>query len=264
MDKIIISVLDDNRDMNGLLTERNAFSLLIEYNNKKILLDSGTDDTLIKNAKQLDKPLDNVDYAVLSHGHYDHGDGLKYLTDKKIIVGKGAFKQRFSKRRNGVSSALSYGKEIKMQNKILSVSKRKKLFENIYIFKTNYRPFEFENNNYPTYLKNGKDDIVKDEISIAIKTENGLVVLSGCSHAGICNIVRNAQKIFNEQKVYAVVGGFHLTNKIERAKLVINKLKELGVQKCFTGHCISPECVNEICNIFPDTVILHTNLIINL
>ena len=108
--------------------------------------------------------------------------------------------------------------------------------------------------------KNKKDDIVKDEISVAIKTEKGLVIISGCSHAGICNIVLNAKKICKTKKVYAVVGGFHLTNKIDRAKLVIEKLQELGVENCYTGHCISNDCVNLFLSLNKNTIILKQQL----
>lgn len=255
-----ISILADNRNAQGKLDGANAFSLLLTHNHKKYLFDMGLDDTFIKNASALGENLDDISYAVISHGHYDHGDGLVYLNDKKVVVGKGIFTKRFSKRRNGVSSALSYGKEIKKKHKLIFVKKVKKLDKDIFVFKTNHRPFEFENNNYPTYLSNKKDDIVKDEISLAVKTEKGLVVISGCSHAGICNIVENAKKICKTNKILAVVGGFHLTNKIDRAEKVVLKLKELGVENCYTGHCISDECASIICKHLPNTVILHSQL----
>ncbi len=255
-----ISILADNRDHNGKLSGKNAFSLLFCHKNKKYLFDMGLDDEFIKNARDLGENLDEIDYAIISHGHYDHGDGLTYLKDKKVVVGKGVFTKRFSKRRNGVSSALSYGKEIKKRHKFITVKKFKKLTEDIFVFKTNDRPFSFENDNYPTYLSNGKDDIVKDEISLAIKTNEGLVVISGCSHAGICNIVENAKKICRQNEILAVVGGFHLTNKVDRAEKVVLKLKEIGVKKCYTGHCISDECAEIICKHLPNTTILHTTL----
>ncbi len=255
-----IKILADNRNEFGELNGANAFSLLVSHNGKKFLFDTGLDDTFIKNANALGENLNDIDYVIISHGHYDHGDGLAFLYDKKVVVGKGIFTERFSKRRNGVSSALSYGKKIKKQHRILTVNKTKKLSEDAIVFKTNYRPYSFENDNYPTYLKDGRDDIVKDEISLAIKTEQGLVIVSGCSHAGICNIVENAKKTCKENRVFAVIGGFHLTNKTERAEKVVLKLKEIGVNNCYTGHCISDECAKIICKHLPNTTILHTKL----
>ena len=260
MDTVNITVLDDNRDSRGILCGHNSFSLFIEYKDRKILFDTGVNNAFLHNAKENNISLDNLDYIIISHGHYDHGDGLAYLKNQRVVVGKGIFTKRYSKRRNGISSALSYGKEIKKQHKIITVKNKKLLFDDIIVFKTNVRPFEFENNNYPTYLKGGKEDIVNDEISLAIKTPKGLVVISGCSHAGICNIVQNAKKVCSEQNVLAVVGGFHLTNKIDRAERVVLQLKALGVKNCYTGHCISDECCKIICKHIPNTVILHSNL----
>lgn len=260
MNNLKITVLDDNRDENKKLSQRNSFSLYIEYKDKKILFDTGSDNTFIKNANDLNIDLNNLDCVIISHGHYDHGDGLTCLNNKKVYVGKKIFTKRYSKRRNGISSALSYGKEIKKNHKIITVKNKKKIFDDCIIFKTNTRPLEFENNNYPTYLKNGKDDIVKDEISLAIQTPNGLIVISGCSHAGICNIVQNAKRICKTQKVLAVIGGFHLTNKTDRAEQVVLQLKKLGVENCYTGHCISNQCAEIICKHLPKTIILHTQL----
>jgi len=255
-----ISILDDNRDFNGSIVGHNAFSLYFTLDNINYLFDLGADDTFIKNAQELNLDLEKLDYVFISHGHYDHGDGLEFIKDKKVIVGKGVFTKRFSKRRNGVSSALSYGKEIKKKHKFITIYNKKWLNNKIVVFKTNFRPLKFENNNYPTYLKNKKDDIVKDEISVAVKTEKGLVIISGCSHAGICNIILNAQKICKEEKVYAVIGGFHLTTKLDRAKLVIQKLKEIGVENCYTGHCISDECANLFLSLYPNAIILKQKL----
>jgi len=253
-------VLDDNRNSCGEIVGHNAFSLYFTLNKKNYLFDLGADNTFINNANDLGLDLNNLDCVFISHGHYDHGDGLQFLPKNKIIVGKGVFIKRFSKRRGGLSSALSFGKEITKYHNFIFIRKLKWLNENFVVFKTNFRPLKFENNNYPTYLKNNKNDIVKDEISIAIKTEKGLVVISGCSHAGICNIVLNAKKICKENKIYAVIGGFHLTTKIDRAKLVIEKLKELGVQNCYTGHCISDDCAKLFLELFPNTTLLKQKL----
>lgn len=255
-----VTILDDNRNNLGSIVGHNAFSLHFTHNNKNYLFDLGADDTFIKNAKQLNIDIDNVDYTFISHGHYDHGDGLQFIENKKVVVGSGIFTKRFSKRRNGVSSALSFGKKIKQKHKFITIYNKKWLTKDLVVFKTNVRPLEFENNNYPTYLKNKKDDIVKDEISVAIKTEKGLVIISGCSHAGICNIVLNAKKICKTQKVYAVIGGFHLTTKLDRAKLVIEKLKELNVENCYTGHCISDECANLFTLLMPNVTLLKQQL----
>ena len=72
------------------------------------------------------------------------------------------------------------------------------------------RETEFEKIPAKTVLKDKKLDFVDDDSGIVIKTEKGLVIISGCAHAGICNTIEYAKKITKENNVYAVMGGFHL------------------------------------------------------
>jgi len=89
-------------------------------------------------------------------------------------------------------------------------------------------------------LENG--NLVKDEIlddtSLYLNTTEGLVIVASCSHAGIVNIVKQGIKLTGNDKVKAVIGGFHLIDADEeRVKLTVKTLKDLGVEKIFTGHC---------------------------
>jgi 7,8-dihydropterin-6-yl-methyl-4-(beta-D-ribofuranosyl)aminobenzene 5'-phosphate synthase len=82
-----------------------------------------------------------------------------------------------------------------------------------------------------------KDEIL-DDMSLYLDTEEGLVVVSSCSHAGIVNMLRQGIKLTGEERVRAVVGGYHLIDADEeRIKLTVKALKDLGVEKIFTGHC---------------------------
>jgi len=79
-----LTVLTENTASKNFLTEH-GLSYLIEYNGKKILFDTGHSDVFLKNAKQLNINLDEVETVVLSHGHWDHGNGLKHLKNKTLI-----------------------------------------------------------------------------------------------------------------------------------------------------------------------------------
>lgn len=82
-----------------------------------------------------------------------------------------------------------------------------------------------------------KDEIL-DDMSLYLDTMAGLVIVTSCSHAGIVNIVKQGIKLTGEDKVKAVIGGFHLLDADkERVKLTVKMLKDLGVEKIFTGHC---------------------------
>lgn len=82
-----------------------------------------------------------------------------------------------------------------------------------------------------------KDEIL-DDMSLYLDTEEGLVIVSSCSHAGIVNMVKQGMKLTGEERVRAVIGGYHLIDADEeRVKLTVKALKDLGVEKIYTGHC---------------------------
>jgi len=82
-----------------------------------------------------------------------------------------------------------------------------------------------------------QDELV-DGLSLALNTREGVVVVSGCSHAGIVNIVKKALTVVGVEKVRAVIGGFHLVEASdERVKNTIMALRRLGVKEVYTGHC---------------------------
>ena len=90
-----ITVLNDNRNKNNReLFNSHGLSLLIEKDDFKFLFDVGKDDNFLKNSKALNIDLNDINHVVLSHGHYDHTDGLKFMNDLKIIAHPDVFTWR--------------------------------------------------------------------------------------------------------------------------------------------------------------------------
>ena len=90
-----LTVLTDNCAGAGYVAEH-GLSYLIEHESKKILFDTGHTDVFLRNAKILNIDIQKeIDTAVLSHGHWDHGDGLRYLKNKKLISHPNSFSKRF-------------------------------------------------------------------------------------------------------------------------------------------------------------------------
>ena len=107
--------------------------------------------------------------------------------------------------------------------------------------------FEKELTSHLYTMENGKmvNDTMVDDMSLVIETRGGLVVVSGCSHAGIVSIVRKAIQVAGNKRVKAVVGGYHLIDaKKERLEQTVTILKNLGVEKIYAGHCtgLKTEC----------------------
>lgn len=95
-------------------------------------------------------------------------------------------------------------------------------------------------------------DIVKDDSAVVINSSKGLIIMSPCSHSGICNIIEYAKKITKNNDVYAVIGGFHIKEVDENTKKVIIYFLENNIKNIYLGHCTSDEVCNEFINKLSD------------
>lgn len=250
MEVRITTLIENNSDDKGQLCYEHGLSLFIEIDGKNILFDTGKSGDFIKNAKSLHKNLDILDYCILSHGHYDHSGGVETFISKvdtmpQFIVGEEFFKPKYKKinaleyKHNGNS----FDEEF-MLKKQIPFRKIKDdvtyLTDHIMIFHhfSNYTDYELRNNKFfvkenDTFLP---DDFA-DEIALGIMTQKGLVVIVGCSHVGIVNILKTISKQVN-LPIYAVVGGTHLIEADEsRIRKTIEALKEMKIQCIAVSHC---------------------------
>ena len=227
-----------------------GISLYVEADGKKILFDTGASGNFIDNAKSLNVDLKKIDYVILSHGHHDHSGGFERLMREinpniKLFIGKEFFNKKHSLRPTGAYDFVGnpFDENLFKKNDIKVEyidSDETKLTENISIFTNFERNEEFENINKTMYIGN-KDgyekDMFRDEISLGIKTTKGLVVIVGCSHAGIVNILDTINKRSNTN-IHALVGGTHLIRE-DDAKInkIIDYLKEREIKVIGACHC---------------------------
>ncbi|MDB4243538.1 MBL fold metallo-hydrolase [Gammaproteobacteria bacterium] len=236
-----------------------SFSALYESDKESILFDTGFhEDTVIHNAKVLNKDLSKVEKVILSHYHSDHTGGLIKLRKmykkinedafSKVYVARGFFNQRYTS--DGVKvgpgnfadandfrdAAEEAGVIFIILDQHLEISKN--LYATGTVSRTN------ETYNGPTGLvisdPNSKSlipDIILDDQSAGMLTENGWVMMSGCGHSGIINTAKKLQSI-KDVPIYGAIGGFHLfkaTNEV--IDNTANWLKEAGMTKFMGGHC---------------------------
>lgn len=241
-----IVVLNDNRKNNPQLENEHGLSLYIEVDGYKILLDAGQTDIFKKNAKKLGVNLDDLDTIVLSHGHYDHGNGLKHI-DKKIplICCPGCDCYRVSKRTGNYGELNQKVEELSEKFDLIQTTEPYKITENIFFLGQIERKTDFETKSFPMTKEDGTDDAAIDDTGIAIKTSKGLIVISGCAHSGICNTVEFAKKITGERNILAVMGGFHLKNVDESTLETISYMQNNNVQGVYLAHCTSDEVCQE-------------------
>ena len=243
-----------------------GFSVFIDFNGTQLLFDTGqSGDCVLKNAKFLNVPLENIEAIILSHGHYDHTGGLnkilKAIGNKKIFAHKEVFTKRFS---------LEKGKKIN-SNPFLKYKK---------LFLSNNYPFVFCNDlikikkdlyligNVPltnsvekisdhfimSIDNNITPDTFSDELHLVLDLPQGLFILTGCAHRGLINIATHIKNTFNKN-IFGIMGGTHLYEASQdQINHVANFIKRENIQSFSPSHCTGIEKIFTLKNIFPDIV----------
>ncbi len=220
---------------NDNVLNEHGLSLYIEKENEKILFDTGQSDLFFKNGLMMNVDFDEIKTVILSHGHYDHGNGLKYLSNKTLICHPDAFLKRYATNDRYVGLNQSR-EEIKVKYNLIESK------EPYYISDSICFLGEIKGRATKYYLEDGSIDYIYDDSAIAINTEKGIIVITGCSHSGIENIIEYAKKIMKNDKVYAVIGGFHLKEINENTKKLIDLFK--GIENIYTGHCTQKHVID--------------------
>ena len=256
-----ITILNDNRCDDEKLECEHGLSLLIEDGDKKVLFDTGQTDIYLKNAKKLDADLSDVESIILSHGDYDHGNGLKYFgRNVNLICHPDFIKNRISKR-TGKYDGLNQTKEdLEGKFNLILTSKPYAVTKNITFLGQIDRVLEFEKgNNLPMIDDDGETYEHFDDSGVVIKTDHGIIVISGCAHSGICNTIEYAKKVSNCDEVLAVIGGFHLKEVDLQTKETIEYMKKAGVKQILVAHCTSDVVCDWFKKELPDiTTIVET------
>lgn len=243
-----ITLAEDRAGNNNCIKEH-GLSIYIEIDNNKLLLDAGEEDAFLKNAKTLGIDLNELDAIVLSHGHHDHGNGLKYLNlnmKKALILHPECYTIRY-RLKTEYAGINETREELLDKFKIIETREPYEIFKNVWFIGQIDRKFEVPAKNLPTILENKEVDYVYDDVGgITIKTEKGIIVFSSCSHSGIDNIIEQAKRITNENRVLAVIGGFHLKEVNSYTERIIQYFKDNKIDKAYMGHCTSDVVIDYI------------------
>ncbi len=232
-----IIVLTENVAGGKFLAEH-GLSYLIEIDGEQILFDTGHSDVFLKNAIKLGIDIQNkVEKVVLSHGHWDHGDGLRFIKNKVLLTHPGSFNSRFHKTDRSPVGLILTKEEIQQNFYLKETINHVQISTNFFFLGEIPRKNDFESQTTSFMLENGDDDFVKDDSALAAIVDNQLVIITGCSHSGICNICEHAKKVTGIQKIKAVIGGFHLKNQDRQTMETIGYFKRNKVKKLFPSHC---------------------------
>ncbi|HSW56994.1 MAG TPA: MBL fold metallo-hydrolase [Dehalococcoidales bacterium] len=227
-----------------------GLSILIEQKERRILMDSGAGLSVIKNAELLGVDLTAIDTIILSHGHYDHTGGLQQLLtaighEVTIVAHPDVFAPKYSRVKGKPERyiGLPFDRQKLEDLGARFILSREPVTITEKIITSGEIPMatDFEKIASSFIQKAGDvfiPDPLLDDLSVIISTPLGLVVVLGCAHRGMINILRHAREVTGQAKIHMVVGGSHLKDsKDEQVWLAISALNEMGVQKLAVCHC---------------------------
>jgi 7,8-dihydropterin-6-yl-methyl-4-(beta-D-ribofuranosyl)aminobenzene 5'-phosphate synthase len=205
---LVITTLFDNYEYKEGLKTGWGFSALIEYGDQKILFDTGASGAiLLENIEALGLEPEDVEAIVISHDHGDHTGGLKGFLKrwgtKKVYIPK--------------SFAAEFKDTVGENAELVAVK------ESVNII--------------PDIFSTGEMGTSIIEQSLIIETDKGLIVITGCAHPGIVDIVKKSKEL-RKKDLYLVMGGFHLRNKSDKEmEGIIEAFRSMGVKKVSPTHC---------------------------
>lgn len=231
-----ISVLTDNAPGTFTAAEH-GLSYMIEHDSKRVLFDTGQSDLFLKNAAIMGVDTANTDTIFLSHGHYDHGNGLRYINGGTLICHPGCFVKRYSRRGDKYIGLYGGRNELEGKFDIISTAEPYSITKNMVFLGEIPRVTGYESQTTSFSFEDGKPDYVADDSALALILKQGLFIVTGCGHAGVVNTLEHAAKVTVEERIYGIMGGFHLKENNRQTKETIKYLGEKGVKYVYPSHC---------------------------
>lgn len=248
----ITTLIENMPDTENKLVCEHGFSVFIEFDGMQILFDTGQSGIFLENAWKLGIKPEEADYVILSHGHYDHTGGVPALVNKmkkptSFYVGNGFFEPKYKKteENNYKYNGNPFTKEqLEYENSPVQWNIVKEnvtwLTEKMVLFKNFERRNSYETVNPKFFLKTEdeyRQDLFAEEIALGLVTEEGLVLIVGCSHVGIVNIVEHVKEEAH-LPICAVLGGTHLVEAgEERLRQTVERLRTYGIGTIAVSHC---------------------------
>ena len=247
-------LVDNNTLIDRYLLGEPGLSVYVEEAGQRVLFDCGYSDVVWRNAERLGIDLATLDVVALSHGHNDHTWGLVPLISclaeaaacgnirpkPRLVAHPDALAKRSIGPGEPIGSLLDRealaqcfaltlsGDPVPITERLLFLGEIPRFF-----------PFEHTEPIGEREVAGGLvPDVLPDDTALAYLGESGLVILTGCSHAGICNIIEHARRLTGVRRVTAIIGGLHfLAPDPARLTATVEYLQSVGVADLYPCHC---------------------------
>lgn len=243
----IMALMDNKLTGRKDLMCEHGLSLLVSSGGKSLLFDCGSSEKTLYNAQKLGVELGKLDAVVLSHAHYDHAGGFRFLAERypvaRVFTGPGFFEEKYAVSDNCYRSlAAGFDRAFLAERGIAHtvVEGAAEILPGIHAISgfPRIEPMETIPERFLRLTESGliRDDF-RDELCLALETEAGIVVLVGCAHPGIVNMVRHVGALLGKP-VRAVLGGTHLSEaSTVRIGYTVDALEKMGVTLLGLSHC---------------------------
>lgn len=248
----------------GELIGEHGFAALVETPDSSTLFDTGQGFGLIQNAREIGEDLQQISSLILSHGHSDHTGGLPLLLDYlqrtlPVLAHPDLFVERywrseFEQRSIGISTQRheleARGASFSLTDSFMEIS------TNLYCSGEVPRCTPFEKGDPHLVVPDGcggyRQDPLRDDLSLGLRTAKGLVILLGCAHAGVINIIECFREKTGEERIHALIGGTHLGPVAEEQfQATLAALKGYRINRIGLSHCTGLNRAAQIYQEFP-------------
>lgn len=251
-------LMENKTDNPGILAEH-GLSIYIEACGKRILFDAGATDIFVKNAEMMNVDLSDVDFAVVSHGHYDHTGGFPSFCEinekADIYIHKNAFRESYvlkDGRLYGPDDGIRWNRSQYdfMKKRLVFTDGPVRISDDICVTGTIKREDGFQ----PTekfYYRDGEGNITEDDMSheqcLIIRQPEGLYIFSGCSHTGVISAINTSKALFPGERMALLVAGMHLYSASLQIRTdVIDRIEAEQPECVMPVHCTGIEAICDL------------------
>jgi 7,8-dihydropterin-6-yl-methyl-4-(beta-D-ribofuranosyl)aminobenzene 5'-phosphate synthase len=262
---MLIKTLVENTSISKDYGSEHGLSLYIETKKQKILFDVGASELFFNNSKKLDVNIADVDFLVISHGHSDHGGGLKVFLQEnskaKVYLRQQAFDNHYALRSVGKREFIGLDKNLKRNRQIIFTSDDYSIDKGVWLFSniTTKKPRPKSNRRLLTE-HNGQTtvDTFAHEQNLAIEEGGKVLLVTGCAHNGIINILEHYRTVKGRMPDY-VIGGFHLSSR-SGGNEDFDTIDRIGKHlmdtkaKYYTCHCTGIKAYERLKSVVGDSI----------